>query len=213
MIYPNNFEVKLGFDKIRDRVRQSTLCPLGAQRVDEMKFLTDRKALQHELDLLAEMKSILERASQPLPTDCFFDLTQPLKRIRLSGTFMETEELYDLMRSLRTIQALVQYLNPREGQEFRMDDLVRIASQVEDALETLYNDPANRTIEHSNIRTFPKVAVMGCAVNGPGEAKGADVALCGGDGEFLLFVRGEPVGKVSEENAVGKVVECVVSLR
>ena len=103
-------------------VRQSTLCPLGAQRVDEMKFLTDRKALQHELDLLAEMKAILERASQPLPTDCFFDLTQPLKRIRLSGTFMETEELYDLMRSLRTIQALVQYLNPREGQEFRMDD-------------------------------------------------------------------------------------------
>ena len=92
-------------------------------------------------------------------------------------------------------------------------DLVRIASQVEDALETLYNDPSNRTFEHSNIRTFPKVAVMGCAVNGPGEAKGADVALCGGDGEFLLFVKGEQVCKVSEEDAVGKVVEHVVSLQ
>lgn len=122
MIYPDNFESKLGFDKIREMVRQSTLCPLGAQRVDEMKFLTDRKALQHELSLLSEMKAIIERATQPLPTDCFFDLTIPLKRIRLSGTFMETEELYDLMRSLRTIQALAQYLNPREGQEFRMDD-------------------------------------------------------------------------------------------
>ena len=83
-------------------------------------------------------------------------------------------------------------------------DLVRIASQVEDSLETLYRDQPNRT--------FPKVAVMGCAVNGPGEAKGADVALCGGDGEFLLFVRGEPVAKVSEEDAVRKVVEHVVSL-
>ena len=92
-------------------------------------------------------------------------------------------------------------------------DLVRIASQVEDALETLYNDPSNRTFEYSNIRTFPKVAVMGCAVNGPGEAKGADVALCGGDGEFLLFVKGEQVCKVSEEDAVGKVVEHVVSLQ
>ena len=92
-------------------------------------------------------------------------------------------------------------------------DLVRIASQVEDALETLYNDPANRPSDHSNIRTFPKVAVMGCAVNGPGEAKGADVALCGGNGEFLLFVRGEQVCKVSEEDAVGKVVEHVVSLQ
>ena len=92
-------------------------------------------------------------------------------------------------------------------------DLVRIASQVEDALETLYNDPANQTIKQSNKRKFPKVAVMGCAVNGPGEAKGADVALCGGDGEFLLFVKGEQVCKVSEEDAVRKVVEHVVSLR
>ena len=92
-------------------------------------------------------------------------------------------------------------------------DLVRIASQVEDALETLYNDPSNQTIEQSNNRKFPKVAVMGCAVNGPGEAKGADVALCGGDGEFLLFVRGQQVCKVSEEDAVRKVVEHVVSLQ
>ena len=84
-------------------------------------------------------------------------------------------------------------------------DLVRIASQVEDALETLYRDQPNRT--------FPKVAVMGCVVNGPGEAKGADVALCGGDGEFLLFVRGKQVCKVNEEDAVGKVVEHVVSLQ
>ena len=92
-------------------------------------------------------------------------------------------------------------------------DLVRIASQVEDALETLYNDPANQTIKQSNKRKFPKVAVMGCAVNGPGEAKGADVALCGGDGEFLLFVKGEQVCKVAEEDAVRKVVEHVVSLQ
>ena len=92
-------------------------------------------------------------------------------------------------------------------------DLVRVASQVEDALETLYNDPSIRTFGHSNIRTFPKVAVMGCAVNGPGEAKGADIALCGGDGEFLLYVRGKPVEKVGEEMAVRKVVEHVVSFQ
>ena len=84
-------------------------------------------------------------------------------------------------------------------------DLVRIASQVEDALETLYRDQPNRK--------FPKVAVMGCVVNGPGEAKGADVALCGGDGEFLLFVHGKQVCRVREEEAVGKVVEHVVSLQ
>lgn len=92
-------------------------------------------------------------------------------------------------------------------------DLFRIAAQVEDALETLYNDPAIRTGGQADGRTFPKVAVMGCAVNGPGEAKGADVALCGGDGEFLLYVRGRQVCKVSEDDAVRKVVEHVVSLQ
>ena len=95
-------------------------------------------------------------------------------------------------------------------------DLVRIASQVEDALEILYRDRANGLSNPSNVSNlshFPRVAVMGCAVNGPGEAKGADVALCGGSGEFLLFVRGKLVGKVKEEDAVGKVVEYVVSLQ
>ena len=90
-------------------------------------------------------------------------------------------------------------------------DLVRIASQVEDALEILYRDRGSGIGDRG--LKFPKVAVMGCAVNGPGEAKGADVALCGGDGEFLLFVRGQLVCKVREEDAVGKVVEHVVSLR
>ena len=98
-------------------------------------------------------------------------------------------------------------------------DLYRIASQVEDALETLYRDrfSNSQTFKRSNSQTFkpsgfPKVAVMGCAVNGPGEARGADVALCGGDGEFLLYVRGRQVGKVREEDAVRKVVECALSL-
>ncbi|MBQ3807744.1 MAG: flavodoxin-dependent (E)-4-hydroxy-3-methylbut-2-enyl-diphosphate synthase [Kiritimatiellae bacterium] len=82
-------------------------------------------------------------------------------------------------------------------------DLMHVASQVEIALETLAKDGVK----------LPRVAVMGCVVNGPGEAKGADVALCGGDGEFLLYVKGEQVCKVSEEDAAGKVIEYALSLR
>ncbi len=82
-------------------------------------------------------------------------------------------------------------------------DLLRVASQVEDALETLAAD-------HPDL---PSVAVMGCVVNGPGEAKGADIALCGGAGEFVLYVKGRPMGKVTEEEAVGKVVEHALRLQ
>ena len=81
-------------------------------------------------------------------------------------------------------------------------DLIRIATEVETALESL----VARTASGARL---PKVAVMGCAVNGPGEAKGADIALCGGNGEFLLFVRGECVRKLPEAEAVAAVVaEC-----
>lgn len=122
MTYPENFEQKLGFDKIRSLVRGATLCPLGAKRVDEMRFLTDRRTLRRELDLLDEMQCLIQQASQPLPTDSFYDLTPALHRVRLAGTFLEVEELYDLMRSLRTIMALQQYFCPKEGQEIRLDD-------------------------------------------------------------------------------------------
>ncbi len=51
-----------------------------------------------------------------------------------------------------------------------------------------------------------KVAVMGCAVNGPGEAREADVGVAGGKGEGLLFVKGEIVGKAKEKDIVREVV-------
>ncbi len=82
-------------------------------------------------------------------------------------------------------------------------DVMRVASQVEEALETL-------ALDHPHL---PSVAVMGCVVNGPGEAKGADVALCGGDGKFVLYVQGRVVETVDEKDAVGKVIEYALHLQ
>ena len=59
--------------------------------------------------------------------------------------------------------------------------------------------------ENANVK-LPHVAVMGCAVNGPGEARNADIALCGGVGEFLLYVHGKPVRKVPSSDAVAAVL-------
>ena len=69
-------------------------------------------------------------------------------------------------------------------------DLPAIAAQVEKKLEGI-KDPID-------------VAVMGCVVNGPGEARGADVGIAGGNGEGLIFRKGEIIRKVPEENLVGE---------
>ncbi len=80
-------------------------------------------------------------------------------------------------------------------------DVRRVAEEVEVALERYRREHADAVL--------PRVAVMGCAVNGPGEAKDADVALCGGNGEFLLYVHGQPARKVSPSEAVAAVLACL----
>ena len=72
-------------------------------------------------------------------------------------------------------------------------DLISLAKEVEARL---------RTCEKPL-----KVAVMGCAVNGPGEAREADIGIAGGDGCALIFRKGEIICKVSEEEAVDRLIE------
>lgn len=71
-------------------------------------------------------------------------------------------------------------------------DLISIASEVEEHLR--------------NIKKDIKVAVMGCAVNGPGEAREADIGIAGGDGCGLIFKKGEIIRKVPEEKIVSELL-------
>lgn len=74
-------------------------------------------------------------------------------------------------------------------------DLIKLAQEVED-----------RTRE---IRKPLTIAVMGCAVNGPGEAREADIGVAGGKGEGLLYVRGKVARKVPESQIVDALVELI----
>ncbi len=80
-------------------------------------------------------------------------------------------------------------------------DVVAVAGQVEAELERLYGElPSGKR---------PVVAVMGCVVNGPGEAREADLALAGGQGKFALYARGKFVRAVVEQDAVAALIEAV----
>jgi (E)-4-hydroxy-3-methylbut-2-enyl-diphosphate synthase len=88
-------------------------------------------------------------------------------------------------------------------------DVARVAAEVEEALERLWAERRRSGRDGA----FPRVAVMGCEVNGPGEAKGADVALCGlAGGMFSVWVKGVKAGSVSAADAAREVVKNVVSL-
>ena len=77
MIYPNNFENKIEFDSIRHMLKECTLCRLGQERVDDMQFMTDFKAINRRLDEVVEFVRILQ-LEQNFPSDYYYDVREPL---------------------------------------------------------------------------------------------------------------------------------------
>lgn len=120
----------MGFTKIRAMLEEATLCPLGAERIRALAFQTDAVAITRQLALADEMMQVLSDSSTPLPTDCFFDLTDALKRIRLAGTFLDVEELFALRRSLATISAIVGYFHPRQEEGKKIYPLLQQLSST-----------------------------------------------------------------------------------
>ena len=57
-----------------------------------------------------------------------------------------------------------------------------------------------------------KVAVMGCVVNGPGEAREADIGIAGGKGEAVLFIHGKPIKKLTGDNILDQFMDEIYKL-
>ena len=110
MIYPQNFEQKIGFDEIRTLLTGHCLSTLGIERVGQMKFLTDLHLLRELQEQTREFLRIQEE-EEDFPEQDFYDVRPAIKRIRIEGTYLDETELFDLKRSLCTIINIVRFLN------------------------------------------------------------------------------------------------------
>ena len=135
MIYPDNFERKIGFDEIRTLLRERCLCQIGRDKVDELAFTDDAAEVQERLMQVHEFRQLMETATD-FPLQYFFDVREAVTRIRMANTHFEEEELFDLRRSLETIANIVKYLNGGERKEESGEDeatypaLARLAHDV-----------------------------------------------------------------------------------
>lgn len=137
MIYPRNFENKIEFDAVRRMLKEHCLCSLGRERVDDMFFMTDFDAICTRLAETEEFVRILQ-VEQGFPSDFYFDVREPLQRIRIEGMYMSADELFALRRSLDTIGRILSLLRKQGGDgENATDDnplypsLRRLAGDVE----------------------------------------------------------------------------------
>lgn len=110
MIYPKTFEDKIGFNEIRTLLRERCLSSLGKEEVDKITFMDNVKAINTQLSRVREFRRLQEE-EENFPLNYFFDVRQSVARLRLEGTHMEEDELFDLRRSLGTVNDIVTYLN------------------------------------------------------------------------------------------------------
>lgn len=114
--------------------------------------------------------------------------------IRISLTSDPVEEVKvgrEILKSLDLLKEGIELIScPTCGRT--NIDLIQIVNQAEKRLE--------------GIRKHIKVAIMGCAVNGPGEAREADIGIAGGNGEGLIFAKGKIIKKVSEEDLLDELI-------
>jgi DNA mismatch repair protein MutS2 len=113
MIYPNNYEQKIGFNDIRSLLKERCLSTLGREKVDKMEFSVQAEQINEWLCQIREFRQLMEKESN-FPMQYFFDVRESVSRIRMAGTHIEENELFDLRRSLETINKMVEYLNRGE---------------------------------------------------------------------------------------------------
>ncbi|MEG2365436.1 MAG: Smr/MutS family protein [Alistipes sp.] len=112
MIYPVNFEQKVGFDRLREQV--VALCTLrtAQTRIAEQQFCTSAKEIMRRQQLTDEMRILIDMESE-FPNDELVDIDQIVAKIRVEGAFLDVEEVVILRRSLAAAGAIVSFIRSR----------------------------------------------------------------------------------------------------
>ena len=159
MTYPQNFEEKIGFDKIRSLICDRCLSTLGSERVAGMQFQTSFDTIDRLLHETEEFTHILQTEDN-FPADYFFDIRSSLQRIRIEGTFLDETELFNLRRSLETIRHIVGFfINEEESPYPHLQALAgnvvvfpQLLSRIDQIIDKFGHVKDNASTELSQIR-------------------------------------------------------------
>lgn len=143
MIYPRNFEAKIGFDQIRLRLKQFCLSPMGEDYVDKIRFSKDYDSILKLLTQVADFLNILQ-FSENFPSQDYFDLRPELSRIRINGTIIEMDALFKLKASLITITAIFKFFKDVEPEEYQsikeLGDQLKLDKKILQRIDTIVDE-------------------------------------------------------------------------
>ena len=126
MIYPTNFEQKIGFAGIRQMLSDHCISPMGLERVEEMSFSSDMATIVVSLEQTDEFIGLLQ-TGVPFPMRDFHDLREAFHNIQIDGTCLGVDDLFALKPSLNVVEAILRY-----GHSESADATPRIKALIED---------------------------------------------------------------------------------
>jgi len=157
LIYPEQFEIKIGFNRIRELLKSHCLFDPGKERVDEMEFKSDHETILRELQLVEEFSKI-NQGEDEFPIQHFIDNREALKKAELEGTYMLTEEVFGLLKSLDSIRAILHFFKSDEDEKYpallELSKPVKMFPYVQDRIQKILNkhgkirDNASSTLHH-----------------------------------------------------------------
>ncbi len=149
MLYPKNFEQKIGFDQIRERISNYCESDWGKEKVNQIRLSTSSTFIERFISQTDEMLKIIS-FEENFPFDHCLDLKEPLKKIDIEGQFLEVNELHALRLNLITCNKIIYFLREKK---------------TEDKYENLY-------FLTKNIQTYPFVKKrIDQVINTKGELK------------------------------------------
>ena len=143
MIYPENFEEKIGFDTIRQMLAETCISDMGRAYVEKMRFSSQPEGIKQKLLQTSEFIRILE-TGKAFPTHDYFDLRPELARLKTPGSYLSQEALFDLKSSLRTLQAITSFFQDTAEEDFphlkRLASEIIIPEEIPDRAESIMDD-------------------------------------------------------------------------
>ena len=115
MVYPENFETKIKFDKIRQLISNNSLSDMGRELVDNITFSSNADWIRTSLSETAEFTRICQE-EENFPVSYYHDARPFLARVRVEGLFLEVNELVILKNSLESLNAITRFFNNKQEQ-------------------------------------------------------------------------------------------------
>ena len=129
MIYPNNFEQKIGFDTIRNNIKKMCVNDLSCTFIDKLGFLNDYFLIKNRLDYCQEMFGILESNVNILPIYPVDEFRFIFKSTEVEGTFLEANTIFLLKKLLENINLLVDFFLNKDNEKYPL--LTKYVSNIE----------------------------------------------------------------------------------